>query len=102
MGNIDGDGKDLMGRRRKESRGQFALVLDLAKASERVCLPVVWGVGNALQFPQEDCGYCLVTSSTRGEKSLKDVCQSLSRPLRPSCQGRSGVVCVYVLYCRMR
>ena len=37
-----------------EDQGAFALVLVLAKTFERVSLPVVWALGNALQFPRED------------------------------------------------
>ena len=95
--------KDLMVRRRKESQGAVALVQDLAKAFERNQSPSDLGVGNALQFPEEDiAGVVWLLLSTRGECSSKDVWRSRSRPLRPSCQGGSGLVCFYVLYCRMR
>ena len=53
------------GKAKEEYRGAPALVLDLAKAFERVSLPVVWAWGNALQRPKEGfCGCCVVTSST--------------------------------------
>ena len=48
------------------------------------------------------CGWCAVSSSTRGVYSSKDVRQSRSQPSLLSCQGPSGVVRFYVLYCRMR
>ena len=48
------------------------------------------------------CGWCAVSSSTRGVYSSKDVRQNRSQPSLLSCQGPSGVVCFYVLYCRMR
>ena len=38
----------------REDQGAVVLVLDLAKAFERVRLPVVWAWGNALQLPKED------------------------------------------------
>ena len=41
------------GKAKEEDQGALALVLDLAKAFERVSLPVVWGLGDALQFPNE-------------------------------------------------
>ena len=42
------------GKAKEEDQGALALVLDLAKAFERVSLPVVGGLGNALQLPKED------------------------------------------------
>ena len=38
----------------KEDQGAVALVLDLAKAFERVSLPCGVGLGGALQLPKED------------------------------------------------
>ena len=38
----------------EEDQGAVALVLDLAKASERVSLPRGLGLGNAFQFPKKD------------------------------------------------
>ena len=50
-----------MGNRRKGSRGAVARVLDLAKAFERVCLPVVWACATHFSFPRKVlrvlCGY---------------------------------------------
>ena len=62
MGNTDGNGKDKNGKAKAEDQGAVALVLDLAKAFERVRpSPVVWA---------------LATSNTTGECSLQVVRQS--------------------------
>ena len=42
VGHFDGKWKDLMEKERKRIEGAVALVLDLAKAFERVSLQVVW------------------------------------------------------------
>ena len=47
MERVDGKAKD-------EDQGALALVLDLAKAFERVSLPVVCAWATALQPPKED------------------------------------------------
>ena len=50
----------------ERDQGTMALVLDVAKALERVSLPVV-GLDNALQVPSEDLpGAMAGTSGTRG------------------------------------
>ena len=45
----------------EEDQGAVALVLDLAKAFERVCLPVLWAWAMHFSFPREIlrvlCGY---------------------------------------------
>ena len=42
-----------MGRRRKESREQLLWFWDLAKAFERVSLPVVWAWATHISFPRK-------------------------------------------------
>ena len=42
------------GRAAAEDRGAVALVLDLAKAFERVSFPFLWTLGDAHQLPKED------------------------------------------------
>ena len=84
------------GKAKAEEQGAVALVLDLAKAFERVSLPVVWAWATHFGFPSA------VISSTRGECILNNVWRSLSGPSRPSCQGRSGAACFCILYCKMR
>ena len=69
-----------------EEQGAVALVLDLAKAFERVSLLVVWAWA----------------TRTRGAYSSKGVRQNRSQPSLLSCQDPSGAVCFYVLYYRMR
>ena len=76
------------GRAKAEDQGAVAFVLDLSKAFERVSLPCALG--------------CAVISSTRGACSSKGVRQSRSQSSLLSSQGPSGVVCLYVLYCKMR
>ena len=44
----------LDGKARGEDQGALALVLDLAKAFERVSLPVVWAWATHFSFPKED------------------------------------------------
>ena len=90
------------GKAKGEDQGAVALVLDLAKAFERVSLPVVWAGRRISAFEGRSCGCCAVILSTRGVYSSNDVRQSRSQPSRLSCQGRSGAVCSYVLCCRMR
>ena len=75
--------------------GAVTLVLDLAKAFERISLPVVWAWSThfsalwVLRAPEAEC-------------SLKDVWWSRPGPSRLSCQGQSGVACCCVLCCRTR
>ena len=49
------------GRGKEEDQGAVALVLDLAKAFERVSLPVVWAWATHFSFPRKIlrvlCGY---------------------------------------------
>ena len=91
------------GMAKEEEQEAVALVLDVAKAFERVSLPVVLGLGNALQLPKEDIdGVVRILRAPRSECSSKGVWRSRSGPPRPSCQGRSGVACFCVLCCRMR
>ena len=69
----------------EKDQGTIALVLDLAKTSERVSLPVVWAWAS---FPKRFCVCSAVTSSIRGEFNLKDVQRIRSRPSRPFSVGR--------------
>ena len=85
------------GKAKEGEQGAVALVLDLAKAFERVSLPVVWAWAT-----QDISGVVWLLRAPEGEYSLKDVWQSRSRPSRPSCLGRSGAVCFYAFYCRLR
>ena len=63
------------------------MVLDLAKAFERVSLPVVCGPGRRISiFPGRFCGCHAGTSSTSSVLSLKDAWRSRSRPSRPFSQ----------------
>ena len=88
---------------KEEDQGAVALVLDVAKAFERVSLPVVWAWVTHFGFPTKIlrvlCGYF---EQPEAEYSSKDAWRSRSRPFRPSCQGPSGVACFHVSYCRMR
>ena len=83
--------------------GAVALVLDLAKAFERVSLPVAWVWATHFSLPRKilrvPCGYF---EHQRGECSLKDVRRNRCGPSLPSCQGQSGVACFYALCCRTR
>ena len=49
------------GKAKKEDQGALALVLDLAKAFERVSLPVMWAWATHFSFPRKIlralCGY---------------------------------------------
>ena len=55
--------------------GAVALVLDLAKAVERVSLPVVWAWATHFASQGRFCECCAATLSTRGVCSSKDVRQ---------------------------
>ena len=85
-----------------EEQGAVALVLDLAKAFERVSLLVVWAWATHFSFPKVDLA-CAVRAllNTRGECSSKEVRQSRSQPSLLSCQDPCGIACFYVLYCRI-
>ena len=83
-----------------KGQGAAALVLDLAKAFERVGLPVVWARVTHFNFPGRNCGCYACTSSTSGEFSLKDVWRGRCRPPRPFCLDPGGVACSHVLCCR--
>ena len=74
------------GKAKEGEQGAVALVLDLAKAFERVSLPWYARGRRTSVSRGRSCGCCAVISSTRGECSLKDVRRSRSRPSRPSCQ----------------
>ena len=74
------------GKAKEGEQGAVALVLDLAKAFERVSLRRGVGLGNALQLPKEVLAVAVrVLSSTRGECSSKDAWQSRSGPSRLFC-----------------
>ena len=88
-------------RASEEVVGAVALVLDLAKAFEWVSLPEVWAGRRTSASQGRSCGCCMGISSTTSECSSKDVWRSRSRLSQLSCQGRSGVACLYGSYCRM-
>ena len=69
----------------EKDQGAVALVMDLAKAFERVSLLVAWATHFSIQrkILRVLCGYF-----------EQDAQRSRSRPSRPSCQGPSGVVFV--------
>ena len=81
------------GKAKEEDQGASALVLNLAKAFERVSLLVVWAWTTHFSFPRK---------ILRGVHSSKDVRQSRSRPSRLSCHGGSRAACSCGLCCRMR
>ena len=53
VGGLAGDGVVQIYRAGKEDQGALALVLDLAKAFERVSLPVVWAWATHFSFPRK-------------------------------------------------
>ena len=89
------------GKANEEDQGAVALVLDLAKAFERVSLPVVWAWATHFSFLRKIlrvlCGY----SEQQRRVSSKDVRQSHCEASRPFCQGPSGVVCHCALCYKM-
>ena len=96
LGDPDGDGEVQTPSTRRRP-GSSSLGLGLAKAFERVSLPVVWAWASHIQFPNKDLAECCaVFMSIRGVCSSKDVWRSRSGPSRPSCQGPSGVACFCV------
>ena len=64
------------GRAKAENQGAVALVLDVAKAFERVSLPVVWAWATYFSFPGKIlrvlCGYFEHQSKKRVMKKLKE------------------------------
>ena len=61
VGSVAGNGEVKISCRRKKEQGAVDLVLDLAKAFERVSLPVVWAWATHFNFPRKIlrmlCGY---------------------------------------------
>ena len=89
------------GKAKEEGQGAVALVLDLAKASERVSLPVVGAWATHFNFPRKVlrvlCGYIEHQRRVQFEGCVAEPLQQF----RPSCLGPSGAVCFCGLYCRM-
>ena len=77
------------GKAKKEDRGAVALVLDLAKAFERVSLQVVWAWATHFSLARK----ILRVLCDRGGCSSKGVRQSRCEPSRPFCKDPKGVVC---------
>ena len=67
-----------MEEQKAENRGAVALVLDLAKAFERVSL-LVWAWATHFSFQGRYSGCCAVISSTRGECSSPRMVRSQTR-----------------------
>ena len=93
--------KRFSGKAKEEDQGAVALVLDLAKAFERVSLPVVWAWATHFSFPRKIlhvlCGYFEHQRSVQFEECAAE-------PLRTStaiCQDPSGVACYCASCCRM-
>ena len=59
------------GKAKEEDQGALALVLDVAKAFERVSLPVVSALATHFRFQRRSCECCAGTSRTTGECSSK-------------------------------
>ena len=91
VGSSDGDGEI---KAKADDQRAVALVQDLAKAFERVSLPVVWAWATHFSFPRKIlrvlCGYFEHPRRVQFEGS------------RPFSLGRSGVACFCVLCCKMR
>ena len=77
------------------------LVVDLAKALERVSLLVVWAWATHFCFLQKILRVFLGILSTRSECSSNDVWRSRSKPSWPLYQNPSGIACFCVVYCKM-
>ena len=67
------------GKAKEEDQGALALVLDLAKAFERVSLPVVWAWATHFSFPRKIlrvlCGYFLAP----GASAVRRMCGGTAR-----------------------
>ena len=82
----------------ERDQGATALLLDFAKAFERVSL---CGLGQGIStFPKTKHVCYAGTSNTSGGCSSKVVWQRRSRPSRPFSLGQSGVTCSCALCCR--
>ena len=101
VGNFDGMER-FCGHAKGEDQRAVALVLDQAKAFDRVSLPVVWAWATHFtsQGRLHEC--FVVISSSRGGCSSKDVRHGRYEPSRPFCQDPSGVACFCALCRRMR
>ena len=99
---IDGNGKILLEEQKHRIKGLWRWFWHWRRLLSES--DFLWsGPGRRNSASQErSCGYFVGTFSTRGECSSKDVRRNCCRPLRPSCRGQSGVVCFFVLYCRVR
>ena len=81
------------GKAKEEYQGAVALVLDLAKAFERVSLPVVWAWATHFSFPRKIlrvlCGYFEHQRMVQFEGCAAEP----PRTITASCQGPNGVAC---------
>ena len=91
------------GRAKAEDQGTVALVLDLAKAFERVSLFVVWAWATHFSFPRKLLRVLVrILRAPKASAVRRDVWRSRSGPSRPFSLGLSGVACFCALCCRMR
>ena len=90
------------GRTRAEDQGTVALVLDLAKASDRVSLLVVWAWATYFSFPRKIlrvlCGYF----EHQRRAQLEGCAAPPLTTFKAVLQGPSGVAWFHALLCRMR
>ena len=59
---------------KEEDQGAVALVLDLAKAFQRVSLPCGLGLGDAFQFPKKDLASALRLFRAPEESTVRRMC----------------------------
>ena len=90
------------GKTKEDDQGAVAaLVLDLAKALERVSIPVVWAWATHFSFARKIlrvlCGHFEHQRRVQLEGCVAEPLQTITAIL----QGRSGVACFCVLCCRM-
>ena len=86
------------GKAKAEDLGAVALVLDLAKAFERVSLLVVWALGDALQLPEEDIAGALRILRAPEAIAVRRMCVGTALDHHGNlAKGRSEVVCFCAL-----
>ena len=59
---------------KEDGQGALALVLDLAKAFERVNLPVVWASAMYIIFPKEDLASAVRLFRASEERAVRRMC----------------------------
>ena len=90
------------GKAKAEDQGAVASVRDLAKAFERVSLPVVWAWATHFSFPRKILTVLCGSFEHQRRVQFEGCASEPLTTITAFLPGSSGVVCCYVVYCRTR